>query len=302
MSWSPIVVGVDGSAEAAAAAALASRLAHLTGGECRLVHATRDVWAPLAAIEATQVNEMQSLAQAVARQQVTESLRGHVPPELLATLDVRLGHAPVVLEQLITERHAGLIVLGGKHHSALDRWLGGSTSLHVVRGATVPVLIAAGAPVAIRRVLVAADLSGAAGPTIAVAERFAALLGAQVRVISVFEPLPTLAGMPPVDTTGYYQLSEELLQRDIWPLVKARGAQKLVRHGMAVETLLREAHDWAADLLVVGSHGKGWAQRILLGSVTERLINHLPTSLLVVPVAAAEVIPAEPSFVEAVPA
>jgi len=37
--------------------------------------------------------------------------------------------------------------------------------------------------------------------------------------------------------------------------------------------------------LVVGSHGKGWAQRVLLGSVTERLINHLPTSLLVAPVA-----------------
>ncbi len=298
MSWGPIVVGVDTSAEAAAAAALACRLARLTGTQCRLVHATRDVWAPLAAVEATQVNEMQRLLQAVARQQVTEVLRGHASPEVIDTLDVRLGHAPVVLQQAIEEHHAGLVILGGKHHTALERWLGGSTSLHVVRGAAVPVLIAAGAPVAIRRVLVAADLSGAARPTIAVAERFAALVGAEVRVISVFEPLPTLAGMPSVDTAGYYQLSEELLQRDIWPLVKSRGAQKLVRHGMAVETLLRETHDWAADVLVVGSHGKGWAQRILLGSVTERLINHLPTSLLVVPVGAAATVPTEPSFAE----
>src|SRR6185503_12402213 len=45
--------------------------------------------------------------------------------------------------------------------------------------------------------------------------------------------------------------------------------------------------DWKADLLVVGSHGKGWAQRVLLGSVTERLINNLPTSLLVAPVGTA---------------
>jgi len=56
---------------------------------------------------------------------------------------------------------------------------------------------------------------------------------------------------------------------------------------MVVETLLREASDWQADVLVVGSHGKGWAQRVLLGSVTERLINHLPTSLLVAPVSVA---------------
>jgi hypothetical protein len=48
--------------------------------------------------------------------------------------------------------------------------------------------------------------------------------------------------------------------------------------------------DWRADLLVVGSHGKGWAERMLVGSVTERLINHLPTSLLVVPTRAAAVV------------
>src|SRR5207244_9160649 len=45
-----------------------------------------------------------------------------------------------------------------------------------------------------------------------------------------------------------------------------------------------------ADLLVMGSHGKGWATRVLVGSVTERLLNHLPTSLVVVPVVAAEAV------------
>jgi len=40
----------------------------------------------------------------------------------------------------------------------------------------------------------------------------------------------------------------------------------------------------------MGSHGKGWATRVLVGSVTERLLNHLPTSLVVVPVVAAEAV------------
>jgi len=46
---------------------------------------------------------------------------------------------------------------------------------------------------------------------------------------------------------------------------------------------------------VVGSHGKGLAQRLLLGSVTEQLLNHLPTSLLVVPAAAAAAIEPVPA-------
>lgn len=178
-------------------------------------------------------------------------------------------------------------MLGGKHHSALERWLGGSTSLHAVRAAEVPVLITSGTPTAFRRVLVAADLSRASGPTIGLAERFARLVGAELRVLTIFEPLPDLSGVPTVDSHQYFALAQETLERDVWPLVRTPGVEKFVRHGHVVETRTREAFDWKADVLVVGSHGKGWAQRVLLGSVTERLVNNLPTSLLVAPVGVA---------------
>lgn len=302
MSWGPIVVGVDASSEAAGAAILGYRIARGAAEGCELVHATPDAWAPFAAVgDPKQVQEMHRLQLAVARHRVTDALRGRVAPELLEALETRFGPAAVVLQQVATERGAGLLVLGGKHHTALERWLGGSTSLNVVRTAQVPVLIAAGSPTAIRRVLVAADLSAAARPTVALAERFARLVGADLRVLTVFEPLPTLPDVPPIDPASYYGLSQELLQREIWPLIETRNVEKIVRHGMVVETLLREATDWEADLLVVGSHGKGWAQRILLGSVTERLLNDLPASLLVAPVGAPA--PAKPrSRTVAVPA
>src|SRR2546426_3841954 len=85
------------------------------------------------------------------------------------------------------------------------------------------------------------------------------------------------------DTTDYYRRWEEALARDVWPLIRAPGVGTVVRHGTALETILREAADWRADLVVVASHGKGPVKRMLVGSVTEGLINHLPTSLLVVP-------------------
>jgi len=116
------------------------------------------------------------------------------------------------------------------------------------------------------------------------------MFGAELRAVSVFEPLPVIPEVPPPDPTAYYALSEELLERDMWPLIRTRGGEKVVRYGAVVETIVREAAEWGADLLVVGSHGKGWAERVLVGSVTERLLNHLPTSVLVVPVGAAAVL------------
>ena len=288
MSWGPIVVGVDASPAAAGAAAVGERIARLASVPCRLIHAVRDAWAPLVAVSADpQVVKMQELQLALSRHQVNEAL-DKVVPRCSATLDVVFGPPAAVLQQVMRDQRPGLVVLGGKHHSALERWLGGSTSLHVARSAEVPVLVTAGAPETFRRILVAADLSTAAGPTIGLAERFARLVGAELRVLTVFEPLPDLTGIPPMDSTEYFGLAQETLEREVWPLVKTPGVQKLVRHGLVVDTLLREAADWQADVLVVGSHGKGWAQRVLLGSVTERLVNHLPTSLLVAPVGVAE--------------
>src|ERR1043165_2261184 len=321
MSWGPVVVGVDNSAAAVGAAGMGERIARMAGSRCEprhpgrggwappgavgaggvggriarmagsrceLVHAVRDAWAPLVAVNPDpMVGEMQALQLAVARETVNRTLKETASPRALAELTVRFGPPAVVLQDVIRERAPGLLILGGKHHSVLERWLGGSTSLHVVRSSEVPVLITAGVPNggSLRRIRVAADLPPAAGPTVALAERFARLVGAKLRLLTVFEPLPDLPGIPPTDPTEYYALAQETLERDVWPLVTSSGVERMVRQGMVVDTLLREAADWKADLLVVGSHGKGWAQRVLLGSVTERLINHLPTSLLVAPVA-----------------
>ncbi len=291
--WKPFVVGVDASLEAAAAAAFALRATERAGTSCHLVHATRDT---LGSPHAPEGNRHGSALLEQARAQLAAVLSDAVPPEALNTLAVRLGSAPQVLKDVAADRGAELIVLGGKQHSVLGRWLGGSTSLDVARTTDVPLFVTAGPALAIRRVLVAVDLSGAAQPTLAAAERYAELFGAELRALSVHEPIPVIPEVtPPYEATQYYAMAEELLERDVWPLIRAAGAEKIVRHGMAVETILREATDWRADLLVVGSHGKGWAERMLVGSVTERLLNHLPTSLLVVPTRVAAAVTVEQS-------
>lgn len=288
MSWQPIVVGVDASPEAAGAAAFACRMAERAGTSCQLAHATPDV---LASADVPENDPYRRVILEEARASIVATLADAVPVRLLDALAVRLGGTPAVLQRVAAELGAELIALGGKHHSALGRWFGGSTSLNVARSTELPMLVTAGAPTTIRRVFVAVDISGAARPTLAAAERYAALFSAELRALSVLEPLPVIPDVtPPYETSDFYAMSEELLQRDVWPLIRTPGVEKLVRYGEAVETILREAHDWHADLLVVGSHGKGWAERLLVGSVTERLLNHLPTSLLVVPTPRAAVL------------
>lgn len=289
MSWKPVIVGVDASPAAAGAAAFGCHLATVTQTECHLIHATRDAWTLYAALEAPQaVATFNTGLIEQGRRQVSDALRGTVPAAALVGLEVRSGPIAEVVDEFADECDAGVIVLGGKAHSPIGRWLGGSTSLNMARTAAVPVLTTVGAPRTLRRILVAVDLSAAAGPTLAVAQAYAEAFGAKLRAVSVFEPLPVVPeALQVVSPDEYYGLLQEMVERDVWTRVTLPNADRAIRYGTAVEALLREVTEWSADLLVLGSHGKGWAERVLIGSVTEKLLNHLPTSVLVVPVAAA---------------
>jgi nucleotide-binding universal stress UspA family protein len=283
MSWKPIVVGVDASPEAAWAATAGAALAKTGGTTCHLVHAAPGVPAVALGELPARMEELEVAHLAHARDQVERRLRGVVPAALLDRLVVRVGRPARVLQDVVRETGAELVILGGKHHSTLGRWLAGSTGFDVARTTDVPLLVTVSARTPIRRVLAAVDVSGAAQPTIAAAERFALAQGAQLRVMSVLEPLPVLPEASSYPTTEFYNMLEEQIIREVWPLVKAREAEKVVRYGMPLDRITEEAAAWEADLLVVASHGKGWLDRLLIGSVTERLLNQLPTSLLVLP-------------------
>src|SRR5258705_34230 len=278
MSWKPIVVGVDASPEAADAAVFAVAAAQRAKTSYHLVHAASGHASRGDSYPYTRLYDEASA-------QLGAALGSRLSKTVLEGLAVHRGKPAAVLNEAAAAHGAELVVLGGKHHSTLGRWLGGSTSIALARTASVPVLVTVGAP-GIRRVLLALDPSAAAHPAVAAAERYAALFGARLRALSVVEPLAVLPEVPQQDTTDHYRRWEETLARDVWPLIRAPGVDTLVRYGTALETILREAADWRADVVVVATHGKGPVTRMLVGSVTEGLINHLPTSLLVVPAGA----------------
>jgi nucleotide-binding universal stress UspA family protein len=166
--------------------------------------------------------------------------------------------------------------------------LGGSTAHHLVRTSAAPVLVveAGGADHMPRRMLVATDLFAAAGPTLSTAARYADWLDAQIRVVHVVEPAryPTVVPLS-LDMTSFEERSRAEFERVVeLELSRVSPDDRVVRRGRADEEIAEEAAAWNADVTVVGSHGRGWIDRLLIGSTTERLLNRLPSSLLIVPI------------------
>jgi len=278
MITQPIVVGVDGSPESAAAASVGWRFARAAGVSCRLAHAANDVSAAMEfAGTGVMTETLQLAALTRARANVSASLRECVAPELVDSMVVSTGGTTEVLAAVVRETNAALLVLGGKHHSTLGRWLGGSTVQQAVRRLSVPLLVTAGEMRVRPRVMVAVDQSYAAIPTVEQAVAVARLLGSPLHALHVVDPPPAIAELPP-------NWSREIVERDVWPRIPLVEHGKVVREGAPFATIVDEALAWRADLIIVGSHGKGWVDRLLIGSVTEDLLNNLPCAVLVVPV------------------
>lgn len=288
MSGQPVVVGIDGSPETGTAARAGWMLAQAAGAQCQLVHATRDVriaWEMAGTGVALDALELAHVRRA--RRDILTALGNTVPSAVAQQVIVRPGRAAAVLSQVVAETEAQMIVLGGKRHSTLGRWLGGSTVQHVVRRLDVPLLVTMGELRTRPRVMVAIDISHAARATVERARAFAQLLGGPLHALHVIEPsgtVPEALLLP--ELLDYEGRSRERMERDIWPLLPIPDHHKVIRRGAAVQTIIEEAAAWRADVLVVGSHGKGWVDRLLIGSVTEDLLNDLPAAVLVIPVPA----------------
>lgn len=119
---------------------------------------------------------------------------------------------------------------------------------------------------------------------------------AEVRIVSIIEPLAPVGVEPFGVSTNYYAEAEKEAEKAAEDVVaKAKEMlEGLVPEGKAtVETkvffsrstkgaIVDDATTWGADLIVVGSHGYGFVKRMLIGSVSDAVVKYAPCSVLVV--------------------
>jgi nucleotide-binding universal stress UspA family protein len=115
----------------------------------------------------------------------------------------------------------------------------------------------------------------------------------QVRVLHVIEA----PSFPDGQAWGYAVPVREVgqEQREEAERLVARAAQKLRDVGFSVVTgvevgdpkvvIIDSASQWAADLIMLGSHGRRGLDRFLMGSVSEAVARHAPCSVQITRIA-----------------
>jgi nucleotide-binding universal stress UspA family protein len=281
----PILVGVDDTNASRDAAALGLRIARAADSPLHLVTATLDA---LAEVTAARLGlDPRPLEEALQRQgaaAVRARLRGSVPDDVLdRAFTASTGRPERVLVDAALELRAAAIVIGGKSRRGLSLWFRRGTAHHLLRRLDLPLFVTGPRSARIARVLVAVDLSFAAAIAIGVAEEIAGLLGIPLEALHVIDDTLYASRPPlPIDHDRFVDATTQRLETEIWPLL-ATGRKRSSRIGPLVEIVADAVRRGPAALLVLGTHGAGWVDRLLLGSTTEELLARLPASLLIVP-------------------
>jgi nucleotide-binding universal stress UspA family protein len=295
MEGTGIVVAVDGSDTAQEALRWAVALAEALGAEVVAVHA-------VGLLEALHDPGMPEHAWRAGLRDVVETTwcaplaKARCPHRV----ELRDGHPVDVVLGAVDDEHAVLLVVGSRGVGTNPAMALGSTSLRVLQAARVPVLVVPdardGAPlggsVALRRILVGLDRSEPSFAALELASDVADLLGGSLSVLEVIDYVPPFPLGTSTAVTGKGE--EQALERAIGLLesevrdIRTRGvsAQVIVRSGDPAPTLLAIADDVDADLVVVGTRGRGGPADLLLGSVARTVADRARRPTLVVPATA----------------
>jgi len=179
------------------------------------------------------------------------------------------------------KRGVQLVSVGSRGLDALDRFMLGSVSSHVIHHVSCSVLVVREAPRAIRRIVLAVDGSTAS-------KRALQFL---LRVMKPTADAPVKEALIVTVTHVMPFLNYPELRQAAKAMVEESGA-KLLRAGYRVEQvptignpadeILKIAETHEADLIVTGAKGLGAVGRFLLGSVSTRVVQHASCSVLVV--------------------
>lgn len=283
MTAKRIIVGYDRSPDARAAARWALDEASRTGAQIEFLYAYEwPVWAPAASMIPAPVvwpdGETDRAIKGMLDDAVTAAKLSH--PSVRTSISiVNAGAALTLIDRSV---EAGLIVLGCQGHSAVTGLLG-SVSVSVSAHARCPVVVVRGHAAPTDPVVVGVDDSPGAQSTLSFAFTQAAERDVALHVMRAW-PLP--AGVwesrPAAveDVIAGERAALDALVSGIqvqYPQVKAT-TEVVVAHPAAALV----AASATAQLLVVGSRGRGALRGMLLGSVSQHVLRQAACTVAVV--------------------
>lgn len=284
----PIVIGYDGSPGSVSALHWAADAADHAPAPLRIVEAfeivivTRPSPGQVVPLEAVRTARQSAL------EKLAASIRDDHPGLEVQT---RLVGGPAPGTLLDAAQDARLVVLGSRGHGGWSGLLVGSVAVQVTTHAECPVVVI---PHDLRRhaqegptVVVGVDGSKASANAIDFAFGQAESLQAEVVALHAWtSPFLTYA-----DGASMLQFDEEKIREESRLLVAESVAGAAADHpdvkwttelvtGSAAQALVRRAE--SADLVVVGSRGRGGFTGLLLGSVSQSVLHHAHCPIAIV--------------------
>jgi nucleotide-binding universal stress UspA family protein len=140
----------------------------------------------------------------------------------------------------------------------------------------------------VKRIVCPIDFSDAAAPAERQAVALARALGAEIVLLHVAseaplwrEPLGT-PGVRAVFEAQRKWAADTLAERAVALAAEGVSARGVLKVGVPWQEIVRLAADEKADMIVMGTQGRTGLDRLLLGSVTERVVRQAPCPVLTV--------------------
>jgi nucleotide-binding universal stress UspA family protein len=300
-----IVCGADFSAVSMEACRLAVRIAQRWGDRCVMVHAVDVSAAPGLPEIAGYAPVLSDEIFKAQEERLKEAVEGLQKEGFAVEGCVRFGAATQVLQDVVSEHNTRLVVLGSHGRTGAERWLLGSTSERAVQSLHAPVLVVKQDSSGLLdwlqgkrplRVVVGLDHTSATEASVQWLRELTVLEKVDITCVHVYFPpheyvrlgLGGQRSMFEPDTEVVGVLRRELMDR-IGGFPAASSVRWDVRPhwGRISDAFDHNIHDAHADVLLVGSHQRGFAARLWHGSVAQNVLEHASVPALCVPVTAA---------------
>jgi len=298
---SHILVPVDLSEASRAGLRVAADLARRFGARISVLH-VESATAGLAEVLAT-TGELADMGAAAGRhlasvrEKVERFVAKTLAPGAEATVNVIEGlFVADAIIQYAKERGADWISMSAAGHQGWREFFLGSVTAEVVRRSHIPVLTYRGRGKDasefvyddFRRVLVAVDLGEGSPPLVEMGRALAGPKG-ELTLLHVIDVAPEygLYGVPLVIPAESLDAAKEWTDGALERLAQGIPRDVLqplrVLAGRPAERILATERELAPDVTVIGTHGRHGLDRLMLGSVADRVARRATGPVLVVP-------------------
>lgn len=188
--------------------------------------------------------------------------------------------------QTANDERANLILTGSGNASEKEEFKLGSTAEKLVRLSDVPVWVAkSNQEMEIKKILCPVDFSDASKRALKNAILLSNNFESTLTILGVYEPIITTSPRIAIDLVATNNELLEEFQKEMETFLEDFDLKGVnynidIQKGIPDERILLAIEKLDCDLLVMGTNGRSGFSRIMLGSVTEKVIRKLPCSFV----------------------